>query len=255
VQRIPEFPPSSRLAESTQFRCHFSLKTKQGEQKTMYALWLTLGTAIADSNFIGSLPRKPFQFVTRIVQDYPGAGLVKVRVPRGAGLVVQADMDDLRLQIVTALRNKYGSGLPPIGVYVAARLCQLLNLPTFSRQDDIQTGRVHDFIFILGLANSAYLASGAASAPGLNAFLAACLLDQRVLAGLQPANPSAEVAALAGEFGLSSSQLTTAQTFAQNTAAKEAARLLMLTQDGPWEDGACPEVALFWRGNSEHILP
>jgi hypothetical protein len=223
----------------------------------VYDFWFTLGTATIKPALLDAIQNAGpvFDFVQRIIVEIEdGEQTLRPSAP-SAGLLENTPTTAVRAAIAKYV-GAFSPAAPPIGIYCAGRLSQLMKIPFFSSTDQAHTS----FRDIIKLANQAYvkgLAGGAESKlPSFPAFLGLCLVDGQLVEGFE--NPGADVKQIVSEFGISvdsaNREWQIATAFADTDEFASATQLLMLGNMNPWR-GTTLEQVFFWDGLSEHAIP
>lgn len=231
----------------------------------MYDLWYALGVGIITPKLLVEINKAnpKFDFVQRIIIEIADDQIPVLR-PKApnTGLLEDGPTTAVRLAIAGFVQ-KFSPAAPPIGIYCAGRLCQLIQIPFFSSSQQDRSS----FSDIIALAHQAYLIaigqgpeSKLATFP---AFLGLCLLDGNLVQDLPhrqdgcitKATPRAIEAA--GEFGIGDDakrewEIVTA--FISADEFVQASDLLMVQDKSPWK-GTTGEQIFFWQGLTEHAIP
>ncbi len=238
----------------------------------MYDLWFTIGAAVMDPNLVTDLLGKApvFNIVSRLIVEWSDLPL-----PKGAfyppasdsitaGVLDATSTATIRKEIRTYLENNpvpQHSPIPPISIYTAGKMCQLLNVPDNKR-----------FLQVLGPTtdnpptglNQAYknaLAAVVGSNPanfstGFAGFLGLLAIDNR-LAGKVDTPGDPDLIQAAKEFGLSndatSNERKVLAAYATDPAFTTAQSLLTNGTDGPWRT-SCGDQFLFWSPQNAHAI-
>ncbi len=224
----------------------------------MYDFWYTMGVATIKPALLDPIKSAAaFDFYPRIVIDVINGVNVTRQPGPSTGLLEEAPTEAVRLAIAKFVKA-YSPSAPPIGVYTAGRMCQLVLIDHFSNASPKDTA----FKNIIALAHSGY--TGAVGAgpesklPSFPAFLGLCLLDANMV--LDFAAPTPKLAQIVSEFGIKidagNREWQIATAFVQTQGFKKATFLLMAADNDPWQGGGSTlEQAYFWSGKTEYAIP
>jgi len=216
----------------------------------MYDFWFTLGSAIIDPGFLTTITNaldKPFfQLLTLrlILETDPITGKIQTisQNTRTAGLLDLDKTPKFRLAVRAALP----ASAPPVSIYAAGRLSQLLVVPGIKFAD------------VMSKASTAYANAKATVNPGnlpasFPAVIGLCLLDS-TLASLiaKPGDftpDGTDLKEFMMEFGISATPNTPERQMISNyvhdTKFGEAASSLLAGDSTPWQD-VCGDQFFFW---------
>ena len=229
----------------------------------MYDLWFTIGTAITDTP--PAPAPAPVPLIMDIMKASPAAAFTRLQerdlvetIAGGAPATVVANNTTCILLVnagTTAVRQVIAQNLatkpvppPPISIFAAGKICQLLVLNT-------------GFTAALVSARTAYTHLGVIAAPsaGFIAMLGLCLIDPTLSSyikdpTLDPSAP-ALIAAAKTEFRLSNTEWVAVQQFVGDPAFIAAKSSIFggLAPEDPWQY-CCGEQYLFWDTRNERAV-
>ena len=219
----------------------------------MYDFWFTLGSAIMNPALLTTISAVPpvFTRVNRTITETGGTPpLINTTT---AGLLNATSTPLVRdaiwnfLQTYPAIPSKSG---PPISIYTAGKLCQLLTIPAIG------------FVANVGLANTAYTASLSGASPAtfsesFPAYLGLCLVDPALQTKLAALLPDPDVANSVAQFGINSSASSTEWPvitgFAAHPSLTAATSSLLAGPASPWLT-TCGEQFLYWGPQNDRAI-